>query len=209
MIMPKKKTKAAVADFEKLAKFGRKFAKEKGIRKRDVIRVDHENTESWNNPLGYYLPASSKKFHMYLSGKYLYNIMTGRDGEIALNHMTNMLSLLEKLVKELHRCMHPDEEPLYTGRRNVLINFLLQKGFLLPEEENEFRLAGETRNCVIHNGHEIDEKWLKAYSNARNASFLTSITTDLYRAVPPPRMEEWHALFLRITERMEKEYMAN
>lgn len=38
--MTKKKTKATAEDFEKLAKFGRKFAKKKGIRKRDMLKDD-------------------------------------------------------------------------------------------------------------------------------------------------------------------------
>jgi len=170
------------------------------------VKEKYENTPLWEMPLALGLPASKNKYHIFSSAQYFHNILVTRDGEIALNHMTTMLSLLEKLVKEFRRYKYPNEEPLNTGKRNVLVKFLKDYGFLLEEEEMEFRLAGETRNCVVHNGHVMDDRWLQAYSNARNASFLTMITTDLYRAVRLPQVEEWHQLFFRITERIENSF---
>ena len=67
------------------------------------VKCDHIGIDGWEKrPVAYGLRASNLRYHEYPTGKFLIEILEGRDGEIALNHTIVMLSLLEKLVKEIY-----------------------------------------------------------------------------------------------------------
>ena len=174
------------------------------------VRDDYRDTDLWEKPIELGLPASRLKYHVY-KPNHLYDILTNRDGEIALNHSQTMFSLIEKLVKETHKILYPEEKTINTGNRKTLIQFLkgdypfkkVTEKLLLPEEEHEFILARETRNCVIHNGRQIDGRWLETFSKVRNATCIYKEGFDLTYVVRLPQVEDWHDLFLKITKRTE------
>lgn len=179
-------------------------------------KIRDEYKDSWETSTKFGLPASKKKYHIYTPKK-LSEILTSRDGEIGLNHLQRMLSLIEKITKELHEILYPrkyyskiKEYKYNASNRDTLIKFLkgyrpfvkVTKKLLLDDEEADFRLACKTRDCFIHNGGQVDGGWIKAYAIARKVSPKLNVGEPL----PDPfhQLEDWHNLFLRIAERIEK-----
>ncbi len=175
-----------------------------------TIKEEFESSDKWKLPHTRSLPASRNGSHMYPSVEFFNYILTHRDGEIALNHTTRILSLLEKLVKEAHKYLYPDDETLYTANQENLIRFLKWKGFLKNDEENELRLALQTRNCVVHNGTEADDKYMSILQKTKDrdseevkkVNETVTVCSSLYW------LEDWHNLLLRITERLEKHILS-
>lgn len=172
-----------------------------------------ENTEDWEQPVTVGLPAREHRGRTYsfATAKGLDAILRSRDGEIALNHTVTLFSLLEKLAKEVYRHLN-GQYPANFNKRNALTSFLKDKGFLLPHEEQEFVLAKETRNCVVHHGHVIEDKWKRSWNDARSNTPIPqdlSYPDDLYYIVKMPQVEDWHDFFLnKIVHRIEKSFNA-
>lgn len=165
-----------------------------------------ENTRLWEEPVVVGLPAREhrNRIYTYKSARDLDKILRDRDGEIALNHTVTLFSLLEKLAKEIHK-HETGQYPTDFNKRSALANFLKGKGFLLPAEEKEFALVKETRNCVVHHGHMIEDKWRNAWKDARGNATIpqdASFPDDLYYIIKMPQVEDWHDFFLRITDRI-------
>lgn len=79
----------------------------------------------------------------------------------------------------------------------------------LNKEVKEFVLARQTRNCVLHNHHMIDVKWIKAWEAARPNIPIPremAFMDDLYYIVKMPDVENWHDFFMEIVERIEKSF---
>ena len=91
----------------------------------------------------------------------------------------------------------------------ILIDFLKKEDFLSPDDEGDFILACMTRHCVIHNGHKKDSEWDKAYTQAKHVVDIEHDREDLYGAVKLPQVEEWHKLFLKITEKIKNTIIAS
>lgn len=177
-----------------------------------------ENTEFWEQPVSVGLPAREHRDHKYTyrTARDLDNILRSRDGEIALNHVVTLFSLLENLIKEVHKHLYPQASGrvAFSDAGNM-IEFLSHKKFrfLLDNKEvKEFVLARQTRNCVLHTHHIMDAKWIEAWEAARpNIPIPQDLAfkDDLYYIIKMPDMENWHDFFLGIVERIEKFFNAS
>jgi len=54
------------------------------------------------------------------------------------------------------------------------------------------KLAKETRNCFIHNGSKVDDRWLKAFFELKGVNSVHKIGDE--RPVGFHQVEDWHAL---------------
>ena len=58
------------------------------------------------------------------------------------------------------------------------------------------KLAKKTRNCFIHNGSKVDEKWLERYRETRGESSNADINDKL--PVSFHQVEDWNDLVVRV-----------
>ena len=185
---------------------------------RQFLKPKYEGTTNWNKPMPRSLPASIMGQHIS-TPKQLYEILASglMDRELTISHLEIMFSLTEALVKELHELLYPGKS-INSDKRNELIAFLEGRKkydrvtipLLLPEEEKEFILAKETRNCFTHGGGRIDERWITACKESRGPSYISKVGSEigdeltknhdeLFREV-----EKWHKIFVNIARRTRK-----
>jgi hypothetical protein len=96
-----------------------------------------------------------------LTKKEFYQELTSSDVIFTLEHLIIIFSLFEELIKEVSRVIYNEE--LKTYKWENIENFLKEKTILTNQELQELKLAKETRNCYVHNGNKIDDKWQKEY----------------------------------------------
>ena len=156
--------------------------------------------EFWEKKVGFGLPACRKGLKKYIP-KRLQEISMSRDGEITVNHLQTLFSLLEKLCKEIY--YHECNKNIMFRNREEIIEFLSERKFLLIDEQNKFRLAGQTRNCVIHNDGEVDSKWNEDFEKLNDKKSPHKEGDDLRYIVKIPDIEEYNDFFLKIVERIK------
>ena len=158
--------------------------------------------ELWDQvvPLG--LPGSKKKQHPYKPSE-LHSILRSFDAEITIIHLVILFVLLEELLNESSLIFYGKR--LDTGHLENLKAFLEGSDvsdILSEVEKKELFLAKATRNCFIHNGSKIDQRWINAYQFARSAPPIKKIGDDVKKAFTSMlyQVEDWHELIIKITK---------
>ena len=164
------------------------------------------NTELWEKKLAFGLPASRQKYRTYTPAK-LYEILTSKDIEFTLGHLQTLFSLLEELVTNLCPLVCYGQE-CSAGIFENLEKFLLgNKPYdkfqinITEDDIKELKLAKETRNCFIHNGSKVDEKWLKAFKEARRVNSAAKIGDKL--PINFHQVEDWHELIIQTVNKIK------
>jgi hypothetical protein len=168
----------------------------------------YKKTKFWKIPIKLGLPASKNGQYTYRPEE-LHLILTSRDGEFTIGHLQTLFSLLEELLNETSKILFGFE--LNTGRWKDMKRFFNQtyiKDVFSKQNVNELKelkLAKETRNCFIHNGLKVGQKWLNAYRDARKVSSSITLGGDLQKGLGNKfhQIEDWHELIIDITKRIE------
>lgn len=168
------------------------------------IKADYEKTEKWEKMIAFGLPASKNKFHTY-SPKKLYDILTSRDAEFTVGHLQTLFSLFEDLLNESSNILCPNE--INASKWENIKKFFSEtdtNDILSDSEMMELKLAKETRNCYLHNGGKIDQRWLDAYKESKgepiakiNDSLKDGFSNLFYQ------IEDWHKLIIQLTNKIK------
>jgi len=171
------------------------------------VKSQFENTNSWDKEVQFGLPASKNKSHIYTPHQ-LYSILTSRDGEFTLGHLQTLFSLFEDLLNEASKILCASE--LDTSKWPNMKKFFEEddtKDILTDIQIKELKLAKETRNCYIHNGSKINQKWLDSYRDAKSNP-IASIGDNLSKGFKEfqdlfHQIEEWHKLIVDTTNNIK------
>jgi len=168
------------------------------------IKNKFENTPNWDKEVQFGLPAFKNKSHVYTPHQ-LHSILTSRDGEFTMGHLQTLFSLFEDLLNEASKIICSLE--LDTSKWPNMKKFFEAddtKDILNGAQIKELKLAKETRNCYIHNGNKIDQKWLDSYIDAKGSP-IASIGDDLTKGFPNffHQIEEWHILVVNTTNKIK------
>ena len=169
------------------------------------IKDQFENTEKWNKKIRFNLLASkNNQIHIY-TPKQLYSILTSKDGEFTIGHLQTLFSLFEDLLNETSKILCPNE--LNTGKWQNMKLFFEQtetNDILSETQIKELKLAKETRNCYIHNGSKVNQRWLNAYQDAKGNP-IALLSDDLNKGFPNlfHQIEEWHELIVNTTSNIK------
>lgn len=170
------------------------------------LEPNFKNTDLWEKPLKFGLPASRKGYQEYTPSQ-LCEILKSKDGYFTLLHLQTLFSLLEELIGEL--C------PIVCNGENINPSFFENcKKFLSgdtpyqnfktkisQDEIKELKLIKETRNCFIHNKSMVDTKWIESFKDARGKISITKIGDEL--PVNVQQVEEWHELLRQIVSKIK------
>lgn len=164
------------------------------------IKAKYENTPYWDKEIPFGLPASKNKNHIYTPHR-LHSILTSRDGEFTLGCLQNLFSLFEDLLNEASKILCSSE--FDTSKWPNMKKFFEEtdtRDILTDSQIKELKLAKETRNCYIHNGSKIDQRWLDSYEDAKGSP-IASVGDDLRRGFPNlfHQIEEWQILIVDTT----------
>jgi len=170
------------------------------------IEAQYQGGTLWDMLIPFGLPASKYKQYAY-KPKELHSILTSRDGEFTIGHLQTLFSLFEELLNEVSKILHGLE--LNTSKWKNMENFFNQtatKDILSTQDINELNLAKKTRNCFIHNGSRIDQKWIDAYQKARGGISPAGLGDELQKGLLNKfhQIEDWHELIIDITKRIER-----
>ena len=159
------------------------------------------NTNLWEKPLRFNLPASKKGYHEYTPAE-LCGILKAKDNEFTLGHLQTLFSLLEELITELCPIVCNGQE-IRSDKFENLKRFLLGRDpyqnfqtSITEDRIRELRLAKETRNCFIHNNSKVDEPWLEAFKEVNARDSTAQIGDGL--PVNFHQIEGWHELIIEI-----------
>ena len=73
-----------------------------------IVKVQFENTENWDKPISFGLPASRNKQYIY-KPSYLHKILTSKDGEFTIGHLQTLFSLFEEFLNESSKVLFNQE----------------------------------------------------------------------------------------------------
>lgn len=171
-----------------------------------ILKERYHDTQYWDIERAFSLPASKQKYQTYSPAK-LYSLLTSKDSEFTLGHLQTLFSLLEELVTNLCPLVCNGQE-IRASIFDNLEEFLLGKGRynnfrtnITEEDVQELNLAKKTRNCFIHNGSKVDEKWLECFRETRGESSKAEINDEL--PVTFHQVEDWHDLIVRIVNEIK------
>lgn len=165
------------------------------------IKEKFENTENWEKALGFGLPASKKKYHIY-SPKKLHSILTSKDGEFTIGHLQTLFSMFEDLLNEASEMLYASR--LDNSKWENMKKFLKDMKILSDSQIKDLKLAKETRNCYIHNGNKINQRWLDAYREAKGDT-IASIGDNVQNGFQNlfHQIEDWHSLIVETTNKIK------
>lgn len=169
------------------------------------IKTQFEETQKWEKQIPFGLPASKNKHHTYKPNE-LHSILISRDGEFTIGHLQTLFSLFEELLNEASKILlNLDLNTSKWKNIKIFFNQPNTKDILSEQDVNELKLAKETRNCFIHNGSKINQRWLDAYQRARRATTV-KLGDDLQKGFSNifHQIEDWHELIVNITKKVEE-----
>ncbi len=173
---------------------------------RFYLEPKFKNTNSWEEPLRFGLPASKKGYQEYTPAE-LCGILKSKDTEFTLGHLQTLFSLLEELIAELCPIVCSGQEirsdkfenmEKFLLGRNPYHNFQMN---IAQDRVKELKLAKETRNCFIHNDSKVDERWLEVFNEAKDEDPAAQIGDEL--PVNFHQIEDWHGLIIEIVNEIK------
>ena len=139
--------------------------------------------------------------------------MGDRDGELKMIHLVTLFALFEELLKEASIFFSLE---LKDKDRNIsIINWFFgkdeTKSILEDKQLEELKLAKETRNCYIHNGNKIDNKFVEAYKDARIIEPIAAEEQKIFENFPNQfhenlfhQIEDWHKLIVDTSNKIKE-----
>jgi len=170
------------------------------------VKAGWENTKMWDKPVSFGLPASKNNQQHTYKPKDLHSILTSRDGEFTIGHLQTLFSLFEELLDEIAKFLFNFELDMNKWKNiEEFFNKPGTKDILSNQDIKELKLAKETRNCFIHNGSKIDQRWLDTYQEAKGVH-LASLGDDLHKGISNTfhQVESWHELLVNTTKKLEE-----
>ncbi len=171
-----------------------------------ILKERFQNTPLWNVEQAFGLPASKQGYQTYSPAK-LYSLLTSKDSDFTLGHLQTLFSLLEELVSNLCPLVCDGRE-IWASSFDNLEKFLLGKGHykkfrtnIKKDDVQELKLAKLTRNCFIHNGSKVNEKWLECFRETRGEKSKANINDTL--PINFHQVENWHDLIVRIVNEIK------
>lgn len=173
---------------------------------RFYLEKNFKNTNSWEKPLRFRLPASKKGYQEYTPAE-LCGILKSKDTEFTLGHLQTLFSLLEELIDELCPIVFNGQE-IRSHKFESLKKFLLGRNpyqnfqtNITEDKIKKLKLAKETRNCFIHNNSKVDEHWLEAFKEVNGRDSTAQIGDEL--PVNFHQIEGWHELIIEIVNEIK------
>lgn len=171
------------------------------------LRENFENTQKWDEKQEFGLPAFKKGHHDYTPSQ-LYIIVTSKDIKTTYEHLIILLSMFEALLEETSKFLCSPKFKINHNGSNISGFFEDEntKDILEEGELNELFLAKETRNCYLHHGGKINDKWIKYYKDTKGTSLVSEgddLNKGFQEGKPYLQIEEWHNLIVDITNRIK------
>jgi len=167
------------------------------------LRTEFEKTPQWDKKIiTVNLPSFNEQ--LTFTPKELEQELTSNDITFTFEHLIILFAIFEELLKEVCPSI------LNETRKKSLINKFFEKEnkeILNGKELEEVILAKETRNCYVHNGGKINNRWKTAYENAKGKLILNKEGDNILEEFPNNKfyhqVEEWHSLIVEITNKIK------
>lgn len=175
----------------------------------------YENTKQWREEgITLHLPFAKTK--PKISPMELHGIYISLDEDFTYGHLQSLFTFFEVLITLTCPILYGEETPIDASDFGQMLHFLKADTrqfngieFISDREENELNLAKKTRNCHIHDGGKIEEKFLVAYGKVfgerlklrlKEGDNVSTAFSNIYHEV-----EDWQHLILKITTKIKSE----